>query len=68
MLRLLTDRFQVDHTRLSVAGHADTIPVASNETEEGRARNRRVDIVLQSAISLRPEAAENAGEPAAPAH
>jgi chemotaxis protein MotB len=32
--------------RLSMAGYADTRPVASNDTEEGRARNRRVDIVV----------------------
>jgi chemotaxis protein MotB len=32
--------------RLSMAGYADTRPVAANETEEGRARNRRVDIVV----------------------
>ena len=32
--------------RMSIAGYADTAPVASNETEEGRARNRRVDIVI----------------------
>jgi hypothetical protein len=29
-----------------VAGYADTAPVETNDTPEGRARNRRVDIVL----------------------
>jgi chemotaxis protein MotB len=29
-----------------VAGYADTAPIATNDTPEGRARNRRVDIVL----------------------
>ncbi len=33
-------------TRLSAAGYADTRPRASNKTEEGMARNRRVDIVV----------------------
>ena len=32
--------------RLSAEGHADAVPVASNSTREGRARNRRVEIVL----------------------
>jgi chemotaxis protein MotB len=33
--------------RLSAAGYADQFPVASNATPSGRARNRRVEIVLQ---------------------
>jgi chemotaxis protein MotB len=32
--------------RLSVAGFADQRPVADNSTEEGRAQNRRVDVVV----------------------
>jgi chemotaxis protein MotB len=62
MLRLLTDRFKVDHMRMSVTGYADTIPVAPNDTPEGRARNRRVDIVLLSEMGLRP--VKGGGEPA----
>lgn len=32
--------------KIIVTGHADTRPVASNDTEEGRARNRRVAITI----------------------
>jgi len=40
-------------TRLSAAGYGEYRPVASNATPEGRARNRRVDIiVLRDAISI----------------
>jgi chemotaxis protein MotB len=46
ILELLTNKFSVPRNRLSIAGYADTAPVASNETEEGRARNRRADIVI----------------------
>jgi chemotaxis protein MotB len=32
--------------KISLAGYADTEPVAPNKTPEGRAKNRRVDIVI----------------------
>ena len=34
--------------RLAIAGYGDTKPVGDNFTEEGRKKNRRVDIVLVS--------------------
>jgi chemotaxis protein MotB len=46
ILELLSNKFDVPRERLSIAGYADTAPVASNDTEEGRARNRRADIVI----------------------
>lgn len=36
----------VDKTLLSAIGYADNKPVAQNNTEEGRSKNRRVDIVI----------------------
>jgi chemotaxis protein MotB len=45
VLRFLTD-IGVDEQRFQVAGFADTMPVSSNATPEGRAYNRRVDIVI----------------------
>ena len=36
----------VSRNRLGAAGYADLHPIASNSTATGRARNRRVDIVL----------------------
>lgn len=35
--------------RLIATGYGETRPVASNETEAGRARNRRIDIVIRPA-------------------
>jgi chemotaxis protein MotB len=48
MLTLMTQRFEVSEKQLSVAGYADNMPVSPNETEEGRTRNRRVDVVILS--------------------
>jgi chemotaxis protein MotB len=36
----------MDARRLSAAGYADVLPVASNDTEDGRRQNRRIEIVL----------------------
>lgn len=36
----------MDPKRLSAAGYADEMPVADNSTEQGRAQNRRIEIVV----------------------
>ncbi len=41
----LTARYGVDGKRLTPVGVANACPVASNRTEEGRAKNRRVELV-----------------------
>lgn len=46
MLDLLTVRNKIPRNRLSVAGYADTVPVESNDDPQGRAHNRRVDIII----------------------
>lgn len=46
MLDLFRDRFGIAAERMAIAGFAETAPVAPNATPEGRARNRRVDIVV----------------------
>lgn len=46
VLRFLYEFHQIPYGRMSFAGYADTRPVASNDTPEGKARNRRVDIVV----------------------
>jgi chemotaxis protein MotB len=46
MIMLFITRFHFPPTRLSAAGYAEFHPVASNDTAEGRAQNRRVDIVV----------------------
>jgi chemotaxis protein MotB len=46
LLELFATKFGIDPGRFTVAGHAQNVPVASNETAEGRAMNRRVEIVI----------------------
>ncbi|MDR3170757.1 MAG: flagellar motor protein MotB [Treponema sp.] len=45
VLHYLTD-IGVEEKRFQVAGFADTMPVSTNETAEGRAYNRRVDVII----------------------
>jgi len=44
--QLLVEQAGVDPRRVSAVGYGGARPVASNRTEEGRARNRRVMIVI----------------------
>jgi len=37
---------EIDDQRVSVFGYADTKPVASNETPQGRSENRRIEILI----------------------
>jgi chemotaxis protein MotB len=60
ILNILTERFNVPHSRLSVAGYADVAPIASNDTEEGRAKNRRVDIVILNEEGVKAEPSKTA--------
>ncbi len=55
MLEMLRQRFGVPTERMVVAGYAENAPVDSNETDEGRAHNRRVDLVVLSAEAMKSE-------------
>lgn len=59
VLRTLVEQHGMPPGQLSAAGYADQRPVASNETPEGRAANRRVEIVVHSvAEDRRPDFGE----------
>jgi len=53
MLELFEGRYGIPGSRFAVSGYADTQPVDSNDSAEGRAHNRRVDIVILNDKSAR---------------
>lgn len=46
MIKLFIAQYDIAPNRLSASGYGEYYPVASNDTPEGRAQNRRVDLVL----------------------
>ncbi|MBI4435898.1 MAG: OmpA family protein [Candidatus Omnitrophica bacterium] len=46
---------EISSSLISSSGYADTRPVASNDTKEGRQKNRRVEIIILSKETKRPK-------------
>ncbi len=46
VVRILQDDYDVPAKRMTAAGRSSYVPLASNDTEEGRAKNRRTRIVI----------------------
>jgi chemotaxis protein MotB len=46
LMELLTSRYGIDDSRLSISSYGASEPAHSNETREGRAENRRVEILI----------------------
>jgi chemotaxis protein MotB len=57
----------MDANRIGAAGYADTQPVASNDADEGRAQNRRIEIVLMPNLDELPDLSGLESEVAPPA-
>lgn len=54
LVRSLVDDYGISPTLLSAAGYAEFHPAYENDTSQGRALNRRVDVVI---LNVRPDAA-----------
>lgn len=46
VVRIMTDNGKVPAQMLTAAGRGEFIPVADNSTKEGKAKNRRIEIIL----------------------
>jgi|SRR5579871_3485208 len=55
LMELLTGTFEVDRYKLSIAGYAETAPADTNDTAEGRAHNRRVDVAILNETGIQGE-------------
>jgi chemotaxis protein MotB len=63
VVRLLAD-LGVEPDRLKVVSRGEFMPVASNDTAEGRAKNRRIEIQLDAPIDKSGETSSAEGQPA----
>jgi outer membrane protein OmpA-like peptidoglycan-associated protein len=52
---------QIAQTRVTIKGFGETLPKYENETEEGRAQNRRVEFLITANEKMKAEAAKEAG-------
>lgn len=55
--KTLVDKFGIDQSRLATKGYGKSRPVASNTTDEGRQKNRRIDAIIDCAIDVKEIAA-----------
>ena len=67
VMEVLTDTFELKRERFSVVGRAETSPVDTNETAEGRSRNRRVDVIIVNSLKLKGKLAAKTAPDSKPA-
>ena len=46
VVKIILEKNNIDAQRLTAAGRADYEPISTNDTKEGRAKNRRTEIIL----------------------
>jgi outer membrane protein OmpA-like peptidoglycan-associated protein len=51
----LTSELGVPPSRISSVGYGETQPIANNDTEQGRARNRRIDVIVEPQLESAPQ-------------
>lgn len=63
VVEYLVEACKMDPARLAAAGYGEYQPAATNETVEGRAQNRRVDLVVVAEADARPADFPSSGRP-----
>jgi chemotaxis protein MotB len=51
VVKILTDNKGVDPLRVTAAGRGEFLPLAPNDTSDGKAKNRRIEIILTPNLS-----------------
>ena len=51
----LTTELNVPAFRISPVGYGETQPIANNDTEQGRERNRRIDVIIEPQLESAPQ-------------
>lgn len=59
VVRVLRDTYSINPARLTAAGRGKYNPIADNATIEGRAKNRRIEIIINPDLSRLWELSEN---------
>jgi len=47
IVKLLTNTKGIDPTKITAAGRSKYVPVASNKTTAGKAKNRRIEVIIE---------------------
>jgi OmpA-OmpF porin, OOP family len=51
----MTNELQMPASRISSVGYGETQPIANNDTEQGRERNRRIDVIIEPQLESAPQ-------------
>jgi outer membrane protein OmpA-like peptidoglycan-associated protein len=49
---LLANMDDLGTTTITAVGYGETVPLANNETNEGRTRNRRIDLLITPNLAM----------------
>jgi OOP family OmpA-OmpF porin len=49
--KYLVEKFGIAESRISTVGYGESMPVAPNDTAEGRQKNRRVVAIIEATVT-----------------